>query len=153
MRDGLPRVTLHREGHPRRFLWLKAVTGVDTGVHCAQALIGRYLPGVDRRADVLDVALPAAPAWYFCGVTDPFVWADNDHALLTPAPGHTDEVWTPGYAIGLQNVAAVPLSAAAIPFGARHAENPRYRTCRNWQAAHLLAAAGLPNRSAATWSS
>lgn len=153
MREDLARLTLYREGHPRRYLWLKAVTAVNTDVHCAQSLVGRYHPTIDRRAEVQDLILPDAPAWYLCGVTDPFVWADNDHALLLPAPGHTDEVRTPGYAIGLENVRAAPIRAEHIPFGARHAENRRYRTCRNWQAAHFLSAAGLPNRAPATWSS
>jgi hypothetical protein len=146
--DPRARLAICREGGIRRYLWLKAVTGVDTDTHCAASLRGRYL-GVDRRASEADLVLPPAPAWYFCGVSDPYVWAANDHALILPAPGHTDELYTPGYVLSVENARFQPILTAAIPFGARHAEEPRYRSCRNWRAAHWLARyAGLPDAAA-----
>ena len=132
----------------RRYLWLKAVRAVDLEHHCARSLVGGYLR-VDRRAWVQDVVLPPAPSWYFCGVTNPYSWADNDHALLIPAPGHTAEHQTPGYTLSVENARFITPTAGAVPMGARHAERPRYLTCRNWQAAHWLARfAALPSAGA-----
>lgn len=145
--DVRPRLRIERRGEPRKYLWLKAVTGVDLEVHCADSLTGRYL-SVDRQAWRQHVLLPPAPAWYFCGVTDPFVWRHNDHALLIPDPGNHEQHTTQGYELTLWNVAATYPVEQMVPQGARHAEDPWYRTCRNWQAAHWLASRGrVPARA------
>jgi hypothetical protein len=141
--DGRVRLTVCREGAVRRYLWLKAVTGIDLDTHCAQSLVGRYLD-IDRRAWEQDLVLPGADgtggikAWYFCGVSEPHVWAHNDHALIVPDPGNADELYTPGYVLAVENARFVAPGISAVPAFARHAEKVRYATCRNWQAAHWL---------------
>ena len=132
------RITLHRLGGVRKFLWLKTVDALDLGVHCARSLVGEYAPRMHKQAERLDFGLPDAPAWYFCGVTDPYVWAHNDHALLLPAPGETHEVHTHGYVLELVGAKPQPFGLADVPLHDPYVDVAAYRTCRNWQAAHWL---------------
>lgn len=135
----MPSVHLTRTGTVRRHLWLKAVNTVNLDVHCARSLVGTYLrtskPAIEQAFD-----LPDARAWYFCGVTEPYRWADNDHALLVAVddPNETSEFVTPGYQLTLIGVESVPISPSWIPLDAPHASDRKFHTCRNWQAAWWL---------------
>jgi hypothetical protein len=130
-------LTLYREGAVRKFLWVKAVRAVDLQVHCARSLVGEYLR-IDRFAEEQTIQLPAAAAWYFCGVTEPYEWAKNDHALLVPAPGETHEVYTHGYVLGIEGARPQPFGLEDVPLDDPRVDARDYRTCRNWQAAHQL---------------
>jgi hypothetical protein len=138
------RIRLHRMGGVRQFLWLKTVDAVDLTVHCARSLVGDYAP-LGKHLDSQELNLPDAPAWYFCGVTQPYVWAHNDHALLLPAPGEVHEVHTHGYVLELLGAKHQPIDLGAVPLDDPYVDDKAYRTCRNWQAAHWLSRhLGLP---------
>ena len=122
-----------------RYLWLKAVTGVNLEEHCAKCLLGEYDPRISasmRRASGLE--LPEAPFHYLCGVTTPYVWERNFHLAWRHREGSTLEVDRHGIRITIDNAEEVTFGESDIDPQDRHIKYKTYRTCRNWQFAHKI---------------
>ncbi|MDY0816553.1 hypothetical protein [Kitasatospora purpeofusca] len=146
----MPSITVQVGDRKYRHLWLKYVTGIDLSRHCAVALHGRYSRLVDERTQEATVHLdefPHALAWYLCGVTTaPYRWEDNPHLAVTAAPGHTETLNVQGLTVHLDGVKPIHFTATDnVPDDDPHANDPAYRTCRNWQFAHYLRARGVPD--------
>jgi hypothetical protein len=134
-------------------IWLVYIQAVDLTEHCISTFIGPHSRRVERDAEEQTVLLDEHPvplAYYLCGVTYPYSWADNAHLAFEHAPG---EYWhgpalVPGLTVTLQD--ARPITGwgpASIPDGTPHAGEYLYRTCRNWQCAwHLHRRLGADNR-------
>jgi hypothetical protein len=126
-------------------LWLKAVRTVDLTQHCIESFTGERID-VDRKAGFQRVDLTEhmpAPAFYLCGVSYPYVWENNAHALLLPAPGEEhDVIDQPGLDLVLVGLRAVPeaLGDEFIDWSHPKSGQRLFHTCRNWRAAHFLRA-------------
>lgn len=120
------------------YLWLKLVEAVNLNVHCFHALVGRPLR-IERDAPDQTVPLPAAAAYYLCGVTEPYRWELNSHVLALP-DAHAEQpltVFTPALCVTMWGLRAVDITDADLdPELYGHRKN--YVTCRNLQAAWLL---------------
>lgn len=133
--------TLRIERDPaidHRYLWCKAVTAVNLNVHCFHALVGH---AVRIHPTALDqtVQLPPAPAWYLCGVTQPYRWALNSHVLLLPDPDAStpQTVTTPALYVTMWGLRAEEVVDTHMDTD-RYQNRSDFVTCRNLQAAHLL---------------
>jgi hypothetical protein len=135
-----------------RYFWLKEVTGVDLTQHCAKSLRGVWRKDLsfahDRWRDagmseplVLDVRFGPADAYYFCGVTDPYVWRRNAHLVFVPDPNAEEpKVYQHnGLTIETLGLTRVSFSEADINRSDPNKGRFEYRTCRNWQFAHWFA--------------
>lgn len=120
-----------------RYLWAKAVTGFDERQHCARCLEGSYLTAFGLRMAVREpVALevPDGGLLYLCGVSAPYVHANNLHAAFLPDPEAAPvEVQT--YTrdrIVVHGGRLLPIydDAARVLFGHK---GPDFVTCRNFQ--------------------
>lgn len=124
-------------------LWLKAVRTVDLSQHCIESFTGERID-VDRRAGFQRVDLTEhmpAPAFYLCGVSYPYTWENNAHALLLPAPGEEHDVTDqPGLDLVLVGLRPVPqaLTDGYIDWTHPKSGQRLFHTCRNWRAAHFL---------------
>ncbi|MEU8919443.1 hypothetical protein AB0D10_00730 [Kitasatospora sp. NPDC048545] len=145
----MPRITVTAGSRTYRHVWLKYVTGVDLSRHCAVALHGRYSRHINedtRHAEVELDEFPFALAWYLCGVTaSPYRWEENPHLALEAAPGHTRVLQVQDLTVHLDGVRPIEFTDADVPPDSPHADDPQYRTCRNWWFAHYLHARGVPN--------
>ncbi|MEU2590806.1 hypothetical protein ABZ630_08175 [Streptomyces albidoflavus] len=139
---------------PYRFLWLKYLTGVDLTRHCARAFHGRYSQGISATPfrDMVTIDLnefPAPHGWYLCGVTtDPSRWAENPHLALRPStdPQHRETIKVQALTVILFGIEPVTgWGEHSIPDNDDRRRLAEYRTCRNWQYAHHLHAAGVSN--------
>ncbi|WP_327073267.1 hypothetical protein OG196_14595 [Kitasatospora purpeofusca] len=146
----MPRITVTVGDRTYRYLWLKYVTGIDLGRHCAAALHGRYSHHITEHTRHVDIELDEFPhtlAWYLCGVTsDPHRWEDNPHLALEAAPGHTQELQVHDLTVHLDGIRPIPFTDADVPADSPHADDRAYSTCRNWWFAHHLHhVRGVPN--------
>lgn len=122
-----------------RYLWLKAVKGVDLSHHCARCLLGEYLKGLDRKTQELtDTALPEAPYYYLCGVSLPYRWEKNFHLAFREKAGHILRAKRHGITVEIENAEEIKFSEADINPDDPHIKLIAYRTCRNWQFAHKI---------------
>jgi hypothetical protein len=132
-----------------KYLWLKTVEAVNLAVHCYSSLVGQPLH-VRRDAVEQEVWLPDAPAYYLCGVTDPYQWALNSHVLLVPdttAPERT--VTTPTLSVTMTGLRPLAIEESWLEdqYGGRRA----YTTCRNLMGAwRLHKELGFPNQPGRT---
>jgi hypothetical protein len=135
-----------------RYFWLKEVTGVDLTQHCARSLRGAWRKDLsfahDRWRDagmteplVLSVRFEPADAYYFCGVTDPYVWRRNAHLVFVADPNAVEaKVYrNNGLTIETLGLTRVAFSEADINPTDPNRLMAEYRTCRNWQFAHWFA--------------
>lgn len=123
------------------YLWLKYVTGFDLNVHCAKCLIGKYSkrisPELMANGKLTDIELDEYPYRYIylCGVTSPYVWADNLHLALEPFQGGVVDFNFNGTQVIIEDAKVVPIKAQSVykhPKGHIKA----YNTCRNWRFAY-----------------
>lgn len=122
-----------------KYLWLKTVVDVNLNVHCARCLIGEYDERISARmSEAADIELPNAPYHYLCGVTTPYVWAENFHLAFVEKEGATLDVERHGIHIIIDGAEELPFSEADIDQSDPHARAYAYRTCRNWQFAHKI---------------
>ena len=119
-----------------RYLWLKKVTGVLLSYHCATCLRGTYDKRVNNKMECLTNAELEAGIYYLCGVCTPYNWANNFHLAFQYIPGSTLEVCRNGIAIRIQDAMEIPISDKFIDESNPHANDRKYRTCRNWQFAN-----------------
>jgi hypothetical protein len=120
-----------------KYLWLKTVTAVNLAVHCYSSLIGQPLH-VHNQARRQTVYLPEAPAYYLCGVTEPYRWKSNSHVLMLPGDPADDpvSVTTPSLRVTMTGLRPVEIDPDWLEdvYGGQDA----FTTCRNLQAAWML---------------
>lgn len=123
---------------PFRYLWLKHVTGVDLSVHCARCLVGKYMDNISPRVPhTADIQLDNG-VYYLCGVSLPYIWANNFHIAFEYSEGSHIECESNGISVVIENAVALPISEEYIDQSDPNAWRKEYRTCRNWQFAHYL---------------
>jgi hypothetical protein len=127
-----------------KYLWLKTVHGVNLTVHCQASLIGPYqhVHNVARRQEL---RLPEAPAYYLCGVTEPYKWALNSHVMMVPDDtGEWLVAETPTMRVAMWGVRPVPIGEEWLED--LYNGHRDYVTCRNLMGAwRLHKEFGLPN--------
>lgn len=144
-----PIIHIRTRGDLYRSLWLKYVRFVDLQVHCINSLGGerhRRIFAGQRTQTLMLNEHRAAPAYYLCGVTHPYVWTDNAHLLALPAPGEVHDYETARLSITVENLRPFVITPDAIDPDDPHFGDRNFQTCRNWQAAWWLhGALALPN--------
>jgi hypothetical protein len=142
-------------GRQWRYLWLKSITGVNLAKHCAGVFRGSYVDGLTTGPDTTKVDVEfeqlldgaTSPiAWYLCGVSKPYRWDENAHVAFVPAPGHRETIQTNGLAVRAVNLRpewiTEPTPEQIITARAEGIHDKAFTTCRNWQYAVGLRAAG-----------
>ncbi|MEY2226872.1 hypothetical protein [Streptomyces sp. BF23-19] len=143
-----PTIRIEQGERRYHYLWLKYVTGIDLTQHCARSLHGPYSRAVQADAP-RDLTLTLdehrhAIAFYLCGVTtNPYRWEDNPHLAFESAPGYHVEIQVKDLKVTLTDARPIPFTARHIPADDPHATDRQFKTCRNWQFAHHLRAAGV----------
>lgn len=119
-----------------RFLWMKRVKGFRSDFHCARCLEGSFVKGLGTS---LATNVPHAVAaddgdlFYLCGVSAPYVWANNLHMALCAKAGSVVTVAAyNGEVFTVEHAELVPFDdvAARRRFAGRGSE---FLTCRNFQ--------------------
>lgn len=126
-----------------QYLWLKRITGINLEKHCAQCLLGEYDPRVSPLIPH-QTHLELVPGiFYLCGVSRPYVWANNFHIAFRDGSEVIDYQHN-GVHVIIDGAERLPIS----PDSAKVLMLPKYkyssyRTCRNWQFANYLYDAGI----------
>lgn len=113
-----------------KYLWLKTVTAVNLDVHCYNSLVGQPMH-TNNQVMQQWITLPPAPAYYLCGVTEPYRHELNSHVLMLPDPDATQPitVTTPSLSVTMTGLRTLDIDAEWLVdlYGGRKA----YTTCRN----------------------
>ena len=126
------------------FFWLRDIRAVDINQCCAKCFIGDkdnrvYYGTLNKSSAVIDIEVkqhPAAKAYYLCGLSEGFEWAQNTHVAFVP--DENSEVSIDNDKIGL-----IITNARRIHFW-DYKPNPegtytqQQRTCRNWIFANYI---------------
>ncbi len=134
-----PTITSLQTSSQFRYLWLKYVTGIDLEQHCAKCLLGNYSKHVGVTVESpLELTLDEYPAqaFYLCGVSKPYRWSNNFHLAFVFKKGSLLEVDELGVRVEIRD--AKRISITQREYDHPLAVNPIYRTCRNWQFAHIF---------------
>lgn len=121
-----------------KYLWLKSVKGVDISQHCARCLIGDYDSRINNRTKNTAGIKLYAEIYYLCGVTQPFVYAENFHLAFKKATGKTLKIERNGIEIVIENAEEITFSQSDIDLTLPFSNKREYYTCRNWQFANKL---------------
>lgn len=116
-----------------RYLWLKYVTGVNLHRHCANALKGQYSEKVKpQRPSPFVVKLDEfdADVFYLCGVSQPYVWANNFHLAFEKAEGEQIAISRNGIGVTGANVREIVIRPEFTE--TPHSHLREFNTCRNW---------------------
>lgn len=127
-------------------LWARTITGIDLSHHCMWCLEGEQTPGLGPRAprnQVLERHLPVVAgkptiAWYICGVSTGNYLPNNAHMLAVPDPGNRAVLDWPWVKAIIYDARRIPIVPDFIDPHDRNANNPKFNTCRNWQAAWMI---------------
>lgn len=140
-----PTVLSVRVRGPFWALWAKSLTGFNLEQHCIRSLIGPQAKGLGPRTprgQDVSVVMPTPQGllgWYVCAVSVNSNLKRNAHLLAVPAPGETAHLeWSWGEAT-LSDARAVPIVPDFIDPDHPFADDPKFSTCRNWQAAWMIA--------------
>ena len=122
-----------------RYFWAKYVDGFNLNVHCARCLLGHYSKKVAPDKSLINVALDehASRYYYICGVTTPYVWANNFHLAFEFAPNEILEYYDDNTHIAIENARQIPIVKRDYR-DAKFGNNNSYNTCRNWQFAYQM---------------
>ena len=126
------------------FFWLRDIRAVDINQCCAKCFIGDkdnrvYYGTLNKSSAVIDIEVkqhPAAKAYYLCGLSEGFEWAQNTHVAFVP--DENSEISIDNDKIGL-----IITNARRIHFW-DYKPNPegtytqQQRTCRNWIFANYI---------------
>lgn len=121
---------------PFKYLWLKTVQGVDLNNHCAKCLIGKYDNRISTRIKEAKGILLENSIYYLCGVSLPFVWANNFHLAFKPEKGSAINISRNGISIEITDAVEIKFSAEDIDKSHPMSSKAQYNTCRNWQFAN-----------------
>ena len=133
------------------FFWLRDIRAVDISQCCAKCFIGGkdnrvYYGTLHKSSAVVDIDVrqyKRALAYYLCGLSKGYEWAQNTHVAFIPAPGELIEVDD-------QNIRLKITDAKRINFFNYMPNPPGYytrkqRTCRNWIFANYIRDGKLEN--------
>ena len=113
---------------PFKYLWLKYTNGFDLTEHCAKCLLGEYEKSVSPKG-ISVMELKEAPYYYLCGVSMPFVWANNFHLAFRAEQGSTIVCNKNGISIVIENAVEIPITQPIVQL----THKKEFTTCRNWQ--------------------
>ena len=126
------------------FFWLRDIRAVDISQCCAKCFIGGkdsrvYWQTLRRGGVIVDIDVrqyKRALAYYLCGLSEGYEWAQNTHVAFIPAPGEQIEVDN-------RNIRLKITDAQRIDFFSYKPNPPGYytkkqRTCRNWIFANYI---------------
>ena len=123
-------------------LWLRSIRGINLDAHCARSFVGPYSDAVGpqglRAASPVRLEGDGARAFYLCGVTKPYVWADNFHCAFAYSRGALLDINERGVHLVVADAVRLaipePIARPHLAMGQR----PEFYTCRNWQFAAWL---------------
>lgn len=125
-------------GIDRKFssLWLKSVYDVKLDKHCINCLVGERDYRIKQEVGCEFSLAPTV--YYLCGVTYPYVWANNFHLAFQPKEGSTINITRKGLSLTITNAEEIMFSEDDIDKTLPNADDPKYYTCRNWQFANYF---------------
>ena len=126
------------------FFWLRDIRAVDISQCCAKCFIGEkdnrvYYGTLYKSSAVIDLIVkqhPAAKAYYLCGLSEGFEWAQNTHVAFVPDSNSEIHIDNDKIKLDITN-------ARRIHFW-DYTPNPpgnytqQQRTCRNWIFANYI---------------
>lgn len=126
------------------FFWLRDIRAVDISKCCAKCFIGEkdnrvYYGTLYKSSAVVDLIVnqhPAAKAYYLCGLSEGFEWAQNTHVAFVPDSNSEIHIDNDKIKLDITN-------ARRIHFW-DYTPNPpgdftqEQRTCRNWIFANYI---------------
>ncbi|MCB2228728.1 MAG: hypothetical protein KQH53_18780 [Desulfarculaceae bacterium] len=126
-----------------RYMWLKYIQGVDLDQHCSSGLLGPFSEkvgptmGANPKAALNEAE---ALAYYLCGVTLPYRWADNFHLAFVYDPESEIDIERHGIKVRILGAREVPIHEVDPErcLAKHHLHKKAYATCRNWQFANML---------------
>ena len=121
-----------------RYLWLKSIKGVDLTVHCARCLIGDYDNRISANIKTAENIVLSEKIYYLCGVSQPYVWAQNFHLAFKEKEGAKVNVERNGIKIMIENAEEIMFSKNDIDYTLPQARRKEFYTCRNWQFANKM---------------
>lgn len=121
------------------YLWGKYVTGVDLNVHCARCLLGSYESAFNKGVKRLqNVPLKKeSNVFYICGVSTPFIWAQNFHLALIESEGDVVDITRNGVHVRVKDAKELPINFRFDECEDNRKYVRQYGTCRNWQFATI----------------
>lgn len=121
------------------YFWGKYVRGVDLSVHCARCLLGDYEPAFKAATKSLEnVPLRSGEkVFYLCGVSTPYVWAENFHLAVIESIGDVVEVQRHGVYVKIRDAMELPINFDYSECTDSRKSIASYGTCRNWQFATI----------------
>ncbi len=136
--NGIPVIEFSVPGEDGfNFFWLKYVTGFDPTTKCAKSLKGFHSKAVKIASGnpAIPVKLAETDTYdylYLCGVSAPYVHANNFHLVMRHQPGGkvTAEAYN-GAQVIVTNVEEVPIEPLPEPIAKAVTEHQA--ACRNYQ--------------------
>lgn len=122
-----------------RYLWAKYVTGINLNVHCARCLLGDYSKKVAPDKCIINTVFDEHQSkyYYICGVSTPYVWANNFHVAFEFCPNNILDYDDGNTHIVIENARQIPIKSQDYR-SAKFGNNRSYTTCRNWQFAYQI---------------
>lgn len=112
------------------YLWLKTVKGVNLKEHCAKAIIGEYSTQISNKINEIRNIPLQNETYYLCGVSLPYVWANNFHLAFKPCKGKTISINRNGIEIEIKDAEEIHFSIDDIEADEPLRLKDCYRTCR-----------------------
>lgn len=130
---------------PFKYVWLKYITGIDLSVHCAKTFKGVYSKKVTKEPMQQEIALDEADLskcqyqfYYLCGVSTPYVLANNFHLAFVYKKGSMVHYKQNGIDIQIRDACQLQITPQDIDGSMQEAQLKEYYTCRNWQFANTI---------------
>lgn len=122
-----------------RYLWAKYVTGINLNVHCARCLLGDYSKKVAPDKCIINAVFDEHQSkyYYICGVSTPYVWANNFHVAFEFCPNNILDYDDGNTHIVIENAKQIPIIAQSYR-DTKVYNNKSFTTCRNWQFAYQM---------------
>lgn len=124
---------------PFKYLWLKTVEGVDLTQHCARCLIGQYDKRINASVKDLENIPLDNSVYYLCGVSAPYVWANNFHLAFKPCEGKKVVYENNGIHVVIKDAERIEFDENDIDRTLIKSRISSFKTCRNWQFANKFA--------------
>ena len=136
---------LHLEVRKKcNFFWLRDIRDVDISQCCAKCFIGGkdnrvYYATLHKSDAVVDIIVkqhPEAKAYYLCGLSEGFEWAQNTHVAFVPDVNSEVHIDNEKIKLDITNARRIHFwDYTPHPVGNF---TPQQRTCRNWIFANYI---------------
>ena len=126
------------------FFWLRDIRAVDISQCCAKCFIGEkdnrvYYGTLYKSNAVIDLVVkqhPAAKAYYLCGLSEGFEWAQNTHVAFVPDSNSEIHIDNDKIKLDITNARRIHFwDYTPTPPGNY---TQQQRTCRNWIFANYI---------------